>query len=280
MSCKCSFRNFSFCSLLGKLYLSPGELKFNRSYRLDQVLGEGGFGSVYDGVRLNDGLKVAVKKIPKTNISHMEGQIPMEVALLQHVEDVPGVAHIIDFFDMGDTFAIVFENEGHYRDLFDIILEKGKLEESVCKDIFKQVVEAVTMCHRRGVLHRDIKDENIVINMKTLEAKLIDFGSGCYVHESFYQAFEGTPVYAPPEWVENKRYKAEDITVWELGILLFDMVCGDVPFMEDMQILEGKLDWRTEVSKELKDLIEGCLNHDPGERMALFDILKHPWFLL
>lgn len=279
MPCKSVFHNFSLCTLLGKLHLSPGELKFNRAFRLDGVLGRGGFGSVYDGVRLKDGMKVAVKKIPKAKIAHMEGRVPMEVALLQHVEDVPGVVHIIDCFDMGDTFAIVFENDGHYRDLFDIILEKGKLEESFSRDLFKQVVEAVTMCHRRGVLHRDIKDENIVINMKTLEAKIIDFGSGCYVHESFYQAFEGTPVYAPPEWLENKRYKAEEITVWELGILLFDMVCGDVPFMEDMQILAGKLEWGTEVSKELRDLIERCLSHDPGERIALMDILKHPWFL-
>jgi len=272
-------RIFSLQSVLAKLHLNPGELKFHRNYRLDRLLGKGGYGSVYEGVRLRDGEKVAIKKIPKCNIAHMDGKVPLEVALLQQVEDVPGVVHIIEFFDMGDSIAIVLENDGQYKDLFDIILERGKLEETFCRNLFRQVVEAVIMCHRRGVLHRDIKDENIVINMKTLEAKLIDFGSGCFLHDNFYLSFEGTPVYAPPEWLETKRYRAEDITVWELGILLFDMVCGNVPFLEERQIIEGKLEWVTDVSRELQDLIESCLKHDPRERIALTDILKHPWFL-
>lgn len=279
MPCINMLHNFSLQTVLGKLHLSPGELKFNRTYRLNRLLGRGGYGNVYAGVRLEDGVKVAVKKIPKGNIAHMEGRVPLEVALLKQVEDVPGVVHIIECFDMGDSFAIVLENDGQYKDLFDIILEKGKLEETFSRALFKQVVEAVIMCHSRGVLHRDIKDENIVINMKTMEAKLIDFGSGCSAHDNFYREFEGTPVYAPPEWLEDKMYLAEDITVWELGILLFDMVCGNVPFLEDRQILEGKLEWVTEVSMELRDLIEHCLSHDPRERMALKDILKHPWFL-
>ena len=69
--------------------------------------------------------------------------------------------------------------------------------------------------------------------------------------DSQYKDFEGTPVYAPPEWVENKSYLAED-----MGILLFDMVCGNVPFMEERQIVEGKLEWVSDVSLELRDLIE------------------------
>ena len=234
---------------------------------------------MYEGVRIEDGVKVAVKKIPKTNVAHMEGCVPLEVALLKQLHDVPGVVHVLDCIDMGDSFAIVLENDGMYKDLFDMILEKGKLDENFTRNVFQQVVKTVIKCHGRGVLHRDIKDENIVININTFEAKLIDFGSGCSVQENPYDVFEGTPVYAPPEWVEDKMYKAEDITVWELGILLFDMVCGNVPFLGDREIVEGKLEWVTEVSKELRDLIEGCLKHDPRERMALMDILKHPWFL-
>ena len=98
--------------------------------------------------------------------------------------------------------------------------------------------------------------------------------SGCPVKDCQNKDFEGTPVYAPPEWVENNSYLAED-----MGILLFDMVCGNVPFMEERQIVEGKLEWVSDVSVELRDLIESCLCHDPRERMPLMDILKHPWFL-
>ena len=103
----------------------------------------------------------------------MEGRVPLEVTLLKKVEDVSGVFHIIECFDMCDSFAIVFENDGIYKDLFDIIVEKGKLEENLTRNIFHQVVETVIMCHKRGVLHKDIKDENIIINIKTFEAKLI-----------------------------------------------------------------------------------------------------------
>ena len=209
----------------------------------------------------------------------MKDHLPLEVALLKQVDDVPGVVHIIECIDMGDSFAIVLENDGVYKDLFDIILEKGKLDEEFSRKLFQQVVGTAIMCHDRGVLHRDIKDENIVVDINTFEAKLIDFGSGCSVQENDYTAFEGTPIYAPPEWVEAKVYKAEDITVWELGILLFDMVSGNIPFMEEKDILEGKLEWVSDLSTEIRDLIEKCLCHDPKERIAMMDILKHPWFL-
>jgi len=269
----------SLHNVAGKLHISPGELRFNGRYRLGKLLGRGAYGNVYEGYRIKDGLKVAVKKIPKKNILHMEGKVPLEVALLKKLEDVPGVVHLVECIDMGDGFAIVFENDGIYKDLFDVIIENGKLEEDFTKAIFQQIVKSVIMCHSRGVLHRDIKDENIVINMNTLEAKLIDFGSSCIIQNESYCEFEGTPVYAPPEWVEEKKYMAEDITVWELGILLFDMVCGNIPFLEEKQIVEGKLEWMAEVSAELQDLVEKCLCHNPGQRICLKDILKHPWFL-
>jgi len=209
----------------------------------------------------------------------MKDNVPLEVALLKQVDDVAGVVHIIECIDMGDSFAIVLENDGVYKDLFDIILEKGKMSEDFARDVFQQVVRTIVMCHKRGVLHRDIKDENIVIDINTLEAKLIDFGSGCSVQENDYNEFEGTPIYAPPEWVKEKMYKAESITVWQLGILLFDMVSGNLPFMEERDILEGKLEWVVELSVEIRDLIERCLCQDPRERITMVDILKHPWFL-
>ena len=274
-----SLLNYSLRKLLAKLHLSPGELRFNSSYHLGRLLGKGGYGNVYEGVRIRDGLKVAVKKIPKAKVAHMKDNLPLEVALLNQVDDIRGVVHIIECIDMGDSFAIVFENDGVNKDLFDIILEKGKLNEDFARDVFQQVTRTIIMCHQRGVLHRDIKDENIIIDIKTLEVKLIDFGSGCLVQEGDYNEFEGTPIYAPPEWVKEKMYKAESMTVWQLGILLFDMVSGNLPFLEERDILEGKLEWVVDLSAETRDLIEKCLCQDPRERIAMVDILKHPWFL-
>ena len=91
----------------------------------------------------------------------------------------------------------------------------------------------------------------------------------------------GTRVYAPPEWIKYRRYTADGLTVWSLGILLHDMVCGDIPFETDSQILLGLPDWsdNTVLSGECKDLLVSCLHTDPNQRTPLDRISSHPWIL-
>merc|ERR1711963_440954 len=194
--------------------------------------------------------------------------------------NVEGVIRILDFFEMPESFFIVME-KFTCQDLFDYISERGALSEEAAREIFKQILETVLMCHNNGVLHRDIKDENILIDVKTQKIKLIDFGSGTYLHDGLYNDFEGTRVYAPPEWIKYRRYTADGLTVWSLGILLHDMVCGDIPFESDSQILLGLPDWSTNtvLSSDLKDLIYRCLTTDPYQRIKLEDLSCHPWLL-
>ena len=260
--------------------LGSNILDFQAQYKLTGFLGKGGFGVIHAGIRNSDKIQVAVKEVTKENFLEytVNDKVPLEIAPLQQVSDIPGVIHLIDYFDISHTYYIVME-KFNCQDLFDFINENGPLEEKVAKQIFHQVVDTVTQCHNRGILHRDIKDENILIDLQNLKIKIIDFGSGTYLHNTDYTDFQGTRVYSPPEWIKYKRYKADGLTVWSLGILLYNMLCGDIPYETDEQILKAELVWSSQLnlSQEAKNLIRLCLNPDPESRITLHQVLNHTW---
>ena len=255
-----------------------GEKDFYAEYAVKEVIGKGGFGVVYAAERKSDKLEVAVKEVSKDTNTLTNNNVPLEVALMQQVKDVPGVIQIIDYFDKNDCFYIVMERFNS-KDLFDFISEQGPLSEALSRDLFSQLVNTVSECHKKGVVHRDIKDENILIDIKTGKTKLIDFGSGALIENRVYQEFKGTRVYSPPEWINSGAYTAEALTVWSLGILLYDMVCGDIPFESDHEISTARLVWfkQLSLSNQVKDLISGCLTLDPAKRLTLDEVQDHPW---
>ena len=253
--------------------------QFNKEFKLGGVLGVGGFGTVHSAVRLSDGLDVAVKEIMKDNVTAVgKNNLPLEVLLLQQVADVPGVIRLLDYFETKDSFYLVMEIFNGC-DLFDFISEQGPLKEKVARELFGQVVDTLITCQERGVLHGDIKDENILMDLNTGKVKLIDFGSGSWVQPGLFTEYQGTRVYAPPEWISQRRFSAEGLTVWSLGILLYDMICGDIPYETDEQILSRSLVWYDQLglSQEVKNLVVSCLKHDMSSRITLQEIKDHPW---
>eukprot|EP00800_Vazella_pourtalesii_P021954 TRINITY_DN836_c0_g1_i3.p1 TRINITY_DN836_c0_g1~~TRINITY_DN836_c0_g1_i3.p1 ORF type:complete len:275 (+),score=33.47 TRINITY_DN836_c0_g1_i3:128-952(+) len=232
---------------------STGTL-LNNEYVVGNAIGKGGFGTVYEAISTSHPeLKIAIKAIPKKSVHHWDKieseTLPMEVVLLKML-DHKNIVKLRETFEEGDEFYMVMERpSGRHIDLFDMITQEGSLDEKRSREILFQLVNALKHCQENGVFHRDVKDENILVDLDSGEIKLIDFGSGTYFSKQSFVSFEGTRVYYPPEWVTKRCYHAEPATVWSLGVLLFDMLEGDIPFEKDCDIAMGELSFLKSYSK-------------------------------
>lgn len=139
--------------------------------------------------------QVAIKLIAREKVIEwgtINGhQVPLEICLLKKVSACAGVIKMFEWYEMKNYFVIVMEKPEHVQDLFDFITEKGALDEETSRKFLRQIVETLIAIHKNGVVHRDIKDENILIDLKTGELKLIDFGSGAFLRDTVYLTFDG-----------------------------------------------------------------------------------------
>ena len=160
---------------------------------------------------------------------HKGRRIPLELYYLITLSNVPNVTKLLDDYETKELIIIILEKPEDAVDLFDYITQKEKLAESEAKHLFKQVVSIAISLKDNKIFHRDIKDENLLVS-KTDIVNIIDFGCATKWNENDYKTFSGTELFSPPEWLRYSKYKAMSATVWSLGILLFSMLCGDIPF--------------------------------------------------
>jgi len=122
----------------------------------------------------------------------MDGRVvPIEICLMKKAGHIEGVIKLLDYYEKSDSFIMVMERPEPVKDLFDYITEKGPLSENIARQFFIQIVHTVMAIEKAGVVHRDIKDENILVNLDTNQLKIIDFGSGSYLKDTVYTDFDG-----------------------------------------------------------------------------------------
>uniref|UniRef100_A0A0N5BPB0 non-specific serine/threonine protein kinase n=1 Tax=Strongyloides papillosus TaxID=174720 RepID=A0A0N5BPB0_STREA len=259
--------------------------KFKKNYQLKGEIGRGGFGIVYRGVRISDEIPVAVKFIERRHIREWgrlnEERVPLEIMMIAKASKCSGVIKLLDWFSLPEGYLIVMERPSPCMDLFDFIKNQHHLDEDISKFLFKQIVQTIHECAERKLLHRDIKDENIVIDLMTGETRLIDFGAATILKKSRYTDFQGTRLYCPPEWFLHSLYLGKEAAVWSLGVLLYNMLNGRLPFRNEKDIctshLLGPLPYYNSLSDDVRDLIERCLCFDYQNRATLEEILSHSW---
>ncbi|XP_022625011.1 serine/threonine-protein kinase pim-1-like [Seriola dumerili] len=266
---------------------------FEDKYLQLDKLGEGGFGSVYAGKRKTDNLPVAIKHVPKADVESRPmvlnrriRMVPMEVFLMLKAAGGPesvgtsAAVSLLDWYEREQEVLLVMERPLPCVDLLEYLQDNdGPLEEDVAKNIMRQLVEAAREMHSKGVFHRDLKSENILIETSSdgPRVRIIDFGCGCVVRRRPYRSFSGTSAYAPPEFYMDGTYEAGPTTVWQLGALLYEMLDGFKQFFTRKFLRKGiKISGR--LSHDCQDFLKMCLVVIPEERTTLDQIHLHPWF--
>ncbi|KAF5889434.1 histone-lysine N-methyltransferase PRDM9-like, partial [Clarias magur] len=224
--------------------------EFDARYAVVELLAKEQYGTLYTGVHKADGKEVGIKcvmKDPTDELITIPEQIkilPLEVALIKLVSKPPlceNVVELLDWFETSTFFFLVVERPNPCMDLRDFCkLDNGRLAELVAQKVIQQVVRAARHCCERGVLHCDF-EQNLLINPDTLEVKLVDFGCAEVMTDELYTDFPGNPAFSPPEWVQYRKYFGFPAIIWGLGVLLFEMVCGELPFCNEEQIVKGHL---------------------------------------
>ncbi|XP_047193197.1 serine/threonine-protein kinase SIK1 [Scophthalmus maximus] len=253
-------------------------------YEIIRTLGKGNFAVVKLAKHKVTKTQVAIKIIDKTrlNPSNLE-KIYREVQIMKLLNH-PHIIKLYQVMETKDMLYIVTEYAKN-GEMFDHLTSNGRMSEDEARKKFWQILTAVDYCHRHHIVHRDLKTENLLLDAN-MNIKLADFGFG-----NFYNAGEplstwcGSPPYAAPEVFEGKEYEGPQLDIWSLGVVLYVLVCGSLPFdgaslpALRQRVTEGRFRIPFFMSQDCENLIRKMLVVDPTKRISMAQIKQHRWML-
>ncbi|XP_052026005.1 sperm motility kinase 2B-like [Apodemus sylvaticus] len=252
---------------------------FHSQYILGKTISHGGRSNVKLAHHRLTGTPVAVKMIPKQeNWCHPVTSEVESMMTLNH----PNIISLFQVIKTEKRVYLIMELcEG--KSLYHHILEAGHLQEDEARAIFTQILHAMNYCHDQGIVHRDLKPDNIMIDSNG-KIKVIDFGLSAQVKPGQRLSYHcGTFPFAAPELLLGRLYDGHKLDVWTLGIFLYLMITGRVPFDASnllhfrRQVVSGKYPVPSRLSRKLQDLVRLLLTADPKQRPTIGEVLKHPW---
>lgn len=252
------------------------QIHFLQKYKLqNRVLGKGVFSTVVAGTNKQNNKNVAVKVIGKNQYDNLS-----EVLILKNLRGCNGIIKFLDFFSIENyLYFIVMENFGQMN-LLNFINLNGPVTEHQGFVIFKQILNTIIDCKNLNIFHKAIKGSNILINIKNLQVKIIGFGSACSFKKGNYtHKLNCSIFYLPPEWIKHKFYTAESLSIWNLGILLFNLFYQKMPFYSKWEILYSPvfLSKGKHLSIDAKLFVAWCLRKKIPQRITLWESIHHPW---
>ena len=266
----------------GGVRLHNHKRKLKQRFDIIKKLGQGTYGKVQLGINKETGQEVAIKTIKKCKIETEADliRIRREIQIMSSVQH-PNIIHIYEVFENREKMVLVMEYAAG-GELYDYLSERKVLTEQEARRIFRQIATAVFYCHKHKICHRDLKLENILLD-QVGNAKIADFGlSNVFDEQRLLNTFCGSPLYASPEIVLGTPYHGPEVDCWSLGVLLYTLVYGAMPFDGSnfkrlvKQILQSDY-FEPKKSSPASPLIKDMLTVCPGKRADIEKICTHWW---
>ena len=231
------------------------------------------------------GCPVAIKILNRERIKSlgMQDKVRREINILKRIRH----PHIIRMYEVIDSPTDIFLVMEYVSggELFDYIVQSGRLKREEARRFFQQIISGLNCCHRHGIVHRDLKPENLLLDANN-NIKIADFGLANMMSDGdFLKTSCGSPNYAAPEVISGNLYAGPEVDVWSSGVILYALLCGSLPFDDEnitalfKKIKEGKYSLPSFLSKGARDILKRILTVHPIKRATIDLIMKHEWYL-